>query len=212
MLIELLRDEPLTFFLVVGILIFSLTLHELGHALSASWSGDQTARMMGRLSLNPFRHLDPWGSLLLLFAGFGWARPVPIDPRNFRNYRLGLFVVSIAGIVVNLAIALLCVLLLRSLDALGMIATGGTLTDALLYAAAINVTLAVFNLLPVPPLDGSKIVQSLLPLRWHPFIWRLEANPNYAMVMLLLFLTVLRAPVGQLIRWVQSEFFKLTLG
>lgn len=212
MLIELLRDEPLTFFLVVGILLFSLTLHELGHALSASWSGDQTARVMGRISLNPFRHLDPWGSLLLLFAGFGWARPVPIDPRNFRNYRLGLFVVSIAGIVVNLTIALLCVLLLRGLDTLGMVATEGTLTDALLYAAAINIALAVFNLLPIPPLDGSKIVQSLLPLRWHPFIWRLEANPNYAIVMLLLFLTVLRAPVGQLVRWAQSEFFKLTLG
>lgn len=212
MLIELLRDEPLTFFLVVGILLFSLTLHEVGHALSASWSGDQTARLMGRVSLNPFRHLDPWGTLLLLFAGFGWARPVPIDPRNFRNYRLGLFMVSIAGIVVNLAIALLCVLLLRGLDTLGMAMPDGTLTNALLYAAAINITLAVFNLLPVPPLDGSKIVQSLLPLRWHPFIWRLEANPNYAIIALLLFLTVLRGPVVQLIRFVQIEFFKLTLG
>lgn len=212
MLIELLRDEPLTFFLVVGILLFSLTLHEVGHALSASWSGDQTARLMGRVSLNPFRHLDPWGTLLLLFAGFGWARPVPIDPRNFRNYRLGLFMVSIAGIVVNLAIALLCVLLLRGLDTLGMAMPDGTLTNALLYAAAINITLAVFNLLPVPPLDGSKIVQSLLPLRWHPFIWRLEANPNYAIIALLLFLTVLRGPVIQLIRFVQIEFFKLTLG
>ncbi|RIH88537.1 RIP metalloprotease RseP [Calidithermus roseus] len=212
MLIELLRDEPLTFFLVVGILLFSLTLHEIGHALSASWSGDQTARLMGRISLNPFRHLDPWGTLLLLFAGFGWARPVPIDPRNFRNYRLGLFVVSIAGIVVNLAIALLCALLLRGLDTLGVAMPDSTLTNALLYAAAINITLAVFNLLPVPPLDGSKIVQSLLPLRWHPFIWRLEANPNYAIIALLLFLTVLRGPVMQLIRFVQIEFFKLTLG
>lgn len=212
MLIELLRDEPLTFLLVAGILLFSLVLHELGHAVSALWSGDPTARLMGRITLNPLKHLDPWGTLLLLFAGFGWARPVPIDPRNFRNYRVGLFVVSIAGIVVNLGIALLCVLLLRGLDSLGLAATYGTLTDALLYAAAINITLAVFNLLPVPPLDGSKIVQSVLPLRWHPFIWRLEANPNYAIIMLLLFLTVLRAPVGQLIRWVQSEFFKLTLG
>ncbi|WP_182482664.1 site-2 protease family protein [Calidithermus roseus] len=211
-MIELLRDEPLTFFLVVGILLFSLTLHEIGHALSASWSGDQTARLMGRISLNPFRHLDPWGTLLLLFAGFGWARPVPIDPRNFRNYRLGLFVVSIAGIVVNLAIALLCALLLRGLDTLGVAMPDSTLTNALLYAAAINITLAVFNLLPVPPLDGSKIVQSLLPLRWHPFIWRLEANPNYAIIALLLFLTVLRGPVMQLIRFVQIEFFKLTLG
>ncbi|WP_018466239.1 site-2 protease family protein [Calidithermus timidus] len=212
MLIELLRDEPLTFFLVVGILLFSLTLHELGHALSASWSGDQTARLMGRLSLNPFRHLDPWGTLLLLFAGFGWAKPVPIDPRNFRHYRLGLFAVSVAGIVVNVLIALACVLLLRSLDALGMATPDGTLTKALLYAAAINITLAVFNLLPVPPLDGSKIVQSALPLRWHPFIWRLEANPNYAIIALLLFLTVLRGPVVQLIRLVQNEFFKFTLG
>jgi len=208
MLIELLRDEPLTFFLLVGVLLFSLTLHELAHALSASWSGDPTARRMGRITLNPLKHLDPWGTLLLLFAGFGWAKPVLIDPRNFRNYRVGLFIVSVAGIVVNLAIALACVLLLRGLD----VRPEGVFANALLYAAAINITLAVFNLLPVPPLDGSKIVQSLLPLRWHPFIWRLEANPNYAIVALLLFLTVLRGPVMQLIRFVQMEFFKLTLG
>jgi Zn-dependent protease len=208
MLIELLRDEPLTFFLLVGVLLFSLTLHELAHALSASWSGDPTARRMGRITLNPLKHLDPWGTLLLLFAGFGWAKPVLIDPRNFRNYRVGLFIVSVAGIVVNLAIALACVLLLRGLD----VRPEGVFANVLLYAAAINITLAVFNLLPVPPLDGSKIVQSLLPLRWHPFIWRLEANPNYAIVALLLFLTVLRGPVMQLIRFVQMEFFKLTLG
>jgi Zn-dependent protease len=208
MLIELLRDEPLTFFLLVGVLLFSLTLHELAHALSASWSGDPTPRRMGRITLNPLKHLDPWGTLLLLFAGFGWAKPVLIDPRNFRNYRVGLFIVSVAGIVVNLAIALACVLLLRGLD----VRPEGVFANVLLYAAAINITLAVFNLLPVPPLDGSKIVQSLLPLRWHPFIWRLEANPNYAIVALLLFLTVLRGPVMQLIRFVQMEFFKLTLG
>lgn len=208
MLIELLRDEPLTFFLLVGVLLFSLTLHELAHALSASWSGDPTARRMGRITLNPLKHLDPWGTLLLLFAGFGWAKPVLIDPRNFRNYRVGLFIVSVAGIVVNLAIALACVLLLRGLD----VRPDSVFANVLLYAAAINITLAVFNLLPVPPLDGSKIVQSLLPLRWHPFIWRLEANPNYAIVALLLFLTVLRGPVMQLIRFVQMEFFKLTLG
>jgi Zn-dependent protease len=216
-LLRLLGEDPLVFFLILVILSMSLVLHELGHAVSAYWMGDSTAKNQGRITLNPFKHLDPFGTIMLLIAGFGWARPVPIYPPNFRNYRLGLFVVSIAGIVVNLILAVIFALVLRWLVDLypGLLRGSGSrnlaqiVGLALYYAASINVALAVFNLLPVVPLDGSKIIQSLLPLRWHPFIWRLEANANYAIIAMLLFLTVLRQPVANLIDWVQDRFFRL---
>lgn len=217
-LLSYLQSDPLTFFLLVGVLVVSLSAHEWGHAISAYWMGDSTAKERGRVSLNPLRHLDPFGTLLLLLVGFGWAKPVPINPDNFRRYRLGLFVVSIAGIVVNILIALALTLVLRWLVGAYPAEVGavfqsnqhtlpGTLALTALLAASINLSLAVFNLLPIPPLDGSKILQSVLPTSLQGYLWRLEANPTYAIVAMLLFLTVLRQPVGSLIRWVQTAFF-----
>ncbi|MER3482586.1 MAG: hypothetical protein C4332_04970 [Meiothermus sp.] len=217
-LLSYLQSDPLTFFLLVAILVVSLSAHEWGHAISALWMGDPTAKDMGRVSLNPLRHLDPFGTLLLLLVGFGWARPVPINPNNFRRYRLGLFVVSIAGIVINILIALTLTLVLRWLVGAypaevsaafqrNQHTLPGTLALAALLAASINLSLAVFNLLPIPPLDGSKILQSVLPSSVQPYLWRLEANPTYAIVAMLLFLTVLRQPVAELIGWVRTVFF-----
>ncbi len=212
-LLPLLQSDPLAFVLVVLVLMLSLALHEWGHAITALWMGDPTAKEQGRVSLNPLKHLDPIGSLMILLVGFGWAKPVPIYPPNFRSYRLGLFVVSIAGIVINLFIAILLALLLRWMLDGGYLQNPGGLTQVMAQAAAvaasINLTLAVFNLLPIPPLDGSKILQSFLPLRWHPYIWRLEMNPTYAIVAMLLLLTVFRQPLSSFLSTVRTQFFGL---
>lgn len=210
-LLPLLQSDPLAFGLVVLVLLISLALHEWGHAITALWMGDSTARDQGRVTLNPIKHLDIIGSIMILLVGFGWAKPVPIYPPNFRQYRLGLFVVSIAGICINLCIATLLAGLLRWMLVSGLLEnpSHGVLivAQAMAVAASINLTLAVFNLLPIPPLDGSKILQSFLPLRWHPYIWRLEANPTYAIVAMLLLLTVFRQPLGSFLGLVRTWFF-----
>ena len=216
MLINLLTEDPLAFFLISVALIFALVLHELGHAAAALYFGDDTAKRMGRLTLNPLAHLDPLGTLLLLFVGFGWAKPVPINPFKFRNYRLGLFVVSIAGIVVNLVLAVLATLLLKLLFTLeprlvwaafqGQNSLIGSVALALYYFGSINLVLAVFNLLPIPPLDGSKILQSLLPLKWHRYLWELE---RYSWLSFLLIVTVLRDPIHRVITYSQRAFLDL---
>ena len=212
-LLPLLQSDPLAFVLVVLALMLSLSLHEWGHAITALWMGDPTAKEQGRVSLNPLKHLDLIGSVMILLVGFGWAKPVPIYPPNFRHYRVGLFVVSIAGIVINLLIATSLALLLRwMLDAGYLQNPSGFLKvtiQAAAIAASINLNLAVFNLLPIPPLDGSKILQSFLPLRWHPYIWRLEMNPTYAIVTMLLLLTVLRQPLSSFLSTVRTQFFNL---
>jgi len=219
-LLGLFQSDPATFFLVIGILLFSLILHEVGHAVAALWSGDDTAKRMGRITLNPLKHLDPFGVLMLLIVGLGWARPVPFNPNNFRNYRTGLFFVAIAGIVVNILIAIGLTLLLRWLaeayptQVRAMFqdqvrSLPGTAAFVAYLATIINLSLAVFNLLPIPPLDGSKILLSFLPARLHMYVWRLEMNPNYAIVTMLLFLTVLRQPVGDFLRFVRGGFLQL---
>jgi len=210
-LLPLLQTDPLAFGLVVLVLMVSLALHEWGHAITALWMGDSTAKDQGRVTLNPFKHLDLIGSAMILLVGFGWARPVPIYPPNFHRYRLGLFVVSIAGILINLFIATVLALLLRGMLLSGLLENPGgfvlIVAQAAAVAASINLTLAVFNLLPIPPLDGAKILQSFLPLRWHPFIWRLEANPTYVIVAVLLLLTVLRQPLSSFLGLVRTQFF-----
>ncbi|GAB5602623.1 site-2 protease family protein [Thermus sp. FJN-A] len=219
-MIALLQQDPLAFLLALGALVFSLVLHELGHAYAAYLFGDHTAKRQGRLTLNPLKHLDPLGTVLLLLVGFGWAKPVPIYPPAFRAYRLGLFAVSIAGIAINLVLAVLFALLVRglfALDPLGVVLTFrgeaktlvGLLALAFFFASSINLVLAVFNLLPIPPLDGSKILQSLLPLSWQPFLWRLE---QYAWLSFLLILTVLRGPIQEVLRFARRAFFSFFFG
>ncbi|MEZ4607606.1 MAG: site-2 protease family protein [Deinococcales bacterium] len=153
-MIQLLQQDPLAFVILAAVLLFSLAAHEWGHAWVADRMGDPTARNLGRVTLNPFNHLDPLGSLLILIVGFGWAKPVLTKPMNFRDYRMGVFWVSIAGILVNLAIAIAALILLGSLgvklESNGLIATndfmassmGQTLARVALTAARINIILA----------------------------------------------------------------------
>src|SRR5262245_52475838 len=159
--------------IIVAILIMSIVIHEVAHAWQARREGDYTADRLGRITLNPLRHIDPIGSVLLPLALwiadapmlFGWAKPVPVDPRNFRKYRAGDIRVSLAGIVSNLLLALLFTLL----TALVVATTSGgipyRLGDVLRFGIGINLLLAFFNLIPIPPLDGSHVLYQLLPPR-----------------------------------------------
>ncbi len=160
------------------VLIFSVVCHEVAHAWVARREGDNTAYMLGRITLNPLPHIDPVGSVLvpglLALTGsgilFGWARPVPVNPRNYRDYRGGDIRVSLAGIVVNLILAVLFALLLVPLALLvrevpGLAPSVGLLLKMFQYGVLINLVLAFFNLIPIPPLDGSHVLYHLLPPR-----------------------------------------------
>ena len=162
--------------LIVAILIFSIVVHEVAHAWQARREGDDTADKLGRITLNPLPHLDPMGSFivpaLLYFSGsgflFGWARPVPVVKANYREPVAGDIRVSLAGIVSNLILAVICTLFMAALvkaDAVvGPLGSfGDTVYDALNYGILINLILAFFNLLPIPPLDGSHVMAHVLP-------------------------------------------------
>ncbi|WP_461210351.1 site-2 protease family protein [Desulfocurvus sp. DL9XJH121] len=155
--------------------LLAVTCHEVAHGLTSYWFGDPTAKMSGRLTLNPIKHLDPMGTLVFLITAFtggfiiGWAKPVPIDPRYYKNTRLGVIVVSAAGAAVNFLLAALFWLGYQYI-VVQPVAPGGMeayfLEPAYLicrFGVVINVVLGVFNLLPVPPLDGSRILAELLP-------------------------------------------------
>ncbi len=151
--------------LMAVVLLFSIIVHEVAHGYVALLNGDPTARMLGRITLNPVPHIDPIGTILLpllllmTHAGilFGWAKPVPVNPLNYRNYRWGEFAVSAAGPVSNLVLAALFSVVLR----LGLGNPG--LVQLAYFGVSINIFLALFNLIPIPPLDGSHILSLLLP-------------------------------------------------
>jgi Zn-dependent protease len=162
--------------IALPVLIFSVVLHEVAHGWVARSQGDPTAAMLGRLTLNPIPHLDPIGSLLvpamlaLLPGGviFGWAKPVPVNPRNFRNYKKGDILVSLAGVAANLLLAIAFILMLagavwgsRLVPGLG--ATWELVMEMARYGIIINFVLILFNLIPIPPLDGSHVMYHLLP-------------------------------------------------
>jgi Zn-dependent protease len=163
------------FLIILPVLLMSVVIHEVAHALVAKWEGDETAYRQGRITLNPIPHLDLMGSvivpLVLFFLPgsfiFGWAKPVPVNPRNYRDYKWGDIRVSMAGIVSNLILAVVFTLMLVVLQMVGSAIGFGTVIWVLNQAASfglfINLILAFFNLIPIPPLDGSHVVYHLLP-------------------------------------------------
>ena len=144
-------------------LLFAISIHEYAHAQCADSMGDPTARYMGRLTFNPMAHLDPIGAILLVVAGFGWAKGVPINVNNFRNRREGILKVSFAGPAANLFLCFLAALMMAFLGRMGMLSDG--LYKFLFWMQLYNVWFAFFNLIPVPPLDGSRILSELLPAK-----------------------------------------------
>jgi len=193
----------------VVILIMSVVVHEFAHGYTAYLLGDDTARLKGRLTLNPIKHLDLFGSILLpLFlilskAGFviGWAKPVPFNPDNLRNGRKGIFLVSIAGILANIFIAVIFGLLIRFAPMLGLplynpdpmlIHPFYQVTSIIVF---MNLVLAVFNLIPIPPLDGSKILFSILPVRYRQIEDFLNQWGMYILIFFIIFLWGYVTPV-----------------
>ena len=171
-------------------------IHELAHGLMAYALGDRTAKNQGRLSLNPLAHLNPLGTIMIFLFGIGYANPVPINPRNFKNVKGGMALTALAGPSANLLMGFVSV---WGYYIFARIGTGSSFLQAVamffLYAAQINVMLAVFNLLPIPPLDGSKIVAAVLPDKAY---YKYMMYERYIMIalMLLLFIGVLDTPIS----------------
>lgn len=189
-------DSAITIIFQLIILIFSVVIHEVSHGLAANALGDPTAKYAGRLTLNPFKHLDPVGSIIVPLASFflggiiiGWAKPVPYNPYNLqvKNRDVGSAIVGIAGPGSNVLLAVVFGLMVRAAPMwtpfLG--AGGGAALEIVAYIAIINLILAVFNLVPIPPLDGSKVLFSILPYGWEGARMFLE---RFGLILLLAFI------------------------
>jgi len=200
--------------LKVIILIFSVVIHEVSHGYAALALGDKTAQYAGRLTLNPVKHIDPVGSILLPFVTallggpvFGWAKPVPYNPYNLKNQKWGPAIVGAAGPAANLCIAVVFGLLIRFSSVLPMHAPEFTANFISVIGAIsiLNLVLAIFNLVPIPPLDGSKVLFALLPYKWRSIEVAME---RYGYMLLLVFIFFF----AQLLTPVINLFFRLIVG
>lgn len=162
---------------LVGI-VFAMTIHEFGHAYAAYLLGDDTAKRAGRMTINPSRHVDILGLIMLVIFHFGWAKPVPVNPNNFKNYRVGSFIVAISGALGNLIGAIICAFILKysPMYSITVIAS---------VALNYNLWFGAFNLLPVPPLDGWGVISSFLPYKYRSFEIKYE-NVGYVVLIILL--------------------------
>jgi len=203
-MLKLLTDNPLSFVIVLASLLLAITIHEFAHAYAADKLGDPTPRLQGRLTLNPLAHLDPIGTILLIFVGFGWGRPVQFDPFNLENPRRDAAIISFAGPLSNIALAITLSLVLHL--------TGGASSPLITIFTPfllLNVVLAVFNLIPIHPLDGGKVLVGLLP---REDAVKVDAFLNRYGLFLLLFLIFPffgASPVSQLIGPVVRFFMNL---
>lgn len=187
MLISLLFSEPMFFLTWVLAIVVGITVHEFSHALAATLLGDSTPRSMGRLSLNPLAHLDPLGTVMLLLVGFGYGKPVQFDPTQLRNPRIGSAIVGAAGPISNLLMVAFFGLCLRFFSYEVGLPEGNLLLQFLVNLIQINVVLMVFNLFPIPPLDGSKVLFAILPRSLDRFKTMLEHYGPWILLGLLIF-------------------------
>ena len=210
---------------VIPAVLLALVLHETAHGYVAYRLGDPTAKAMGRLTLNPVKHLDLFGTILMLLTGYGWAKPVPVNARFFKNPKKGMALTALAGPVTNLFLglvsaflyALLYVLFYSHFYAVEILASTAAL-DLLFYIlilffgnfAMINVSYAVFNLFPVPPFDGSRVLLLFLPQKWYFAVMRYE---RVLMLIVLIGMAsgVLWTPIAAVIDWVFTAFINLAL-
>jgi len=177
----LFRLAPEVLILLIPVLVFALVFHEFSHAWVANQLGDPTAKYAGRLTLNPLAHLDIFGSLMILFVGFGWAKPVPVDSRYLGNPRIDMMKIAFAGPASNLLLALISGTIIR--------ATGymGSLTTMLVMFTQINIMLAVFNMIPISPLDGSQIFSGFMVRRNPDMVYKLQIYGPQILMGLILF-------------------------
>jgi Zn-dependent protease len=199
-------NDPITFIGWIIALVLGITVHEFMHAYAAHRLGDDTARLLGRLTLNPMAHLDPFGSLLIVLAGFGYGKPVPFNESRLRS-TLGVTFVALAGPLANLALAALCAIPLRFAGP--SLLGGGVYEDVLSQIVQLNCLLAVFNLLPIPPLDGANVVYGLLSPRMQ-YSWR--TYQQYGPFLLLFILLLAPGVLTALVRTPAVAIIRLLLG
>lgn len=207
-------DKVQYFALALPVLLFSMVAHEYAHGYAALKQGDPTAFQLGRLTWNPLKHIDPFLTVILpvltLWSGgfiFGGAKPIPVVPRNYRNFKRGDIIVSLAGIATNLVLAVVCTILATLLGMLGQAVPALALSLSILQVmmllgVQVNLMLAFFNLLPLPPLDGSHVMKYLLPPAWS---LRYQQLGMYGIfILLLLFATGMGSPIFE--RWMWPAF------
>ena len=192
--------------ILLPILVFSLCFHEFSHGYIAYRLGDATAAQQGRLTLNPLAHLDPVGSIMLLFVGFGWAKPVPVNPVNFTNPRIDMMKVAFAGPASNIILAFIGGSILRLFILFGFL-QNQTIAQSLYYFIYINIALAIFNMIPVAPLDGSQIFSNLISKNNPELAWKLQIyGPK--VLMMLIFISIIM-PQFSIFRIIMSPIINL---
>lgn len=194
-------NETILDYLIKALVLFTaVPVHECAHAWVAEKMGDDTGRKQGRITLNPFAHLTLWGSLMMILVGFGWGKPVMVDSRNFKNPKKGMVLTSLAGPASNFIMAFLSMIVYKVLAFLSF-ANGsntlGLIAFVFKLTTSINISLAVFNFLPIPPLDGSKIFNAILPEKWYFTIMKYE-NFIFIAVIILIYSGLLDKPLDYL--------------
>ena len=183
------------------VLVTSIPVHESAHGLVAYWLGDPTAKRQGRITLNPIKHFDLIGSIAMLIVGIGWAKPVPIDARYFRKPKRDMALTALAGPVSNMLMAMISIVILKVI--LLFFYSGGAVmgfvVELFIFMVMTNIALGIFNMIPVPPFDGSRIFLTFLPTKWYFTIMKYEKY-IYLLIFLLLFFGVLTRPLSFLNR------------
>ena len=186
MLFRLFPDHLDVLVILIPVLMFALCFHEFAHAFVAYILGDDTAQRQGRLTLNPLAHLDPVGSLMILLVGFGWAKPVPVNPNNLKDRHYGMMKVAFAGPASNLLLAFLAGCLVRAVNAF-QLPVDQTFSTVIYFFLYINIALAIFNLIPVAPLDGSQIFGAIIGRKNPNLAWKLQINGPKILLGVILF-------------------------
>jgi len=195
-------------------ILFSLTIHELSHGLVANWLGDNTAKWMGRLTMNPLKHLDPVGTIMIIFTaisgfGIGWAKPVPVNPANFNNPKRDMAVVALAGPLSNILLAIIAAFMMNVDMSFLMNEIRIPVIEMIKFSFLINIGLAVFNLIPVPPLDGGRILCGILPKKMAYGFSQIEPY-GFIILILLLFTNVIDIVLFPLMKLLASGIITIT--
>ncbi len=201
-------DKLLSLLIIAPPILFALTVHEYAHGWVAYKYGDPTAKNAGRLTLNPLSHLDPIGTIMLFLVHLGWAKPVPVNPYYLRHPKRDMIWVSLAGPGANMLTALACGLIIRLVNPLSAYLEMGNsflgiLALMVVYGMMINIVLAIFNLIPLPPLDGSKILMGLLPIQYEHQMEQLERVGPFLLLGIILVTSFAGIPI---LSWILTPF------